>query len=294
MTTPLTLRALLAAAPASSTGTVHLGMPYSDYNALPGVRSTDLKKVRTSPREYRFAVDKDTANRKKLRAIHTLALEPDNFHDDYCTFDGTRSQKEYKGLVSGGETRTLISAKEYDDANATAAALLDHPIIGPHLTGEGASEVTVTWTDEATGLPCKARLDRVSFAIPNIVGLYDIKTCGDLEPHRIQRMAHDLGWFIQLAHYLAGLRSIIGPDPVVQAGLLAAEGKGVQDATLFEVGTDTGLWVGECERAALLAKLKHHIDADTWPGRHTTPMPLDPPSWAYPNADGDLSELEED
>ncbi len=272
----------------TSSPTVYDGITYDDYAALDGVRATDLKRLSISPRHYRLAEDSDTSSRKVLRAIHAAVLEPEAYAAEFTIFEGRRGTKAYKALEDANPGATLISESEAAGVEAVAASLHNHPLVGPYLTGEGFSELTVTWTHPATGLRCKARLDRI--VRPSLVQatVLDLKTCGTTDARAVGSMAARMGWHLQLAHYVEGLRAAYTELVQVDAMIIAAEGKAPHDAALFRLAEDGALFAGQEERERLLALLAECKATDNWPGRQQGVEELTLPAWAYPDLDDEI------
>lgn len=258
------------------------GLTYDQYDALPGVRSTDLKRMSASPLHYKHGVDNDTANRGVLRAIHCLVLEPDAFDRDFVIFDGVRRGKVYDNAVLANEGKTLLNPREAATARATANAILANTDARIILDKAGDREVTLTWRDRLTGLECKARLDALS-----IDTVTDIKTYGTTESRTVGRRAWSLGAHIQGAHYADGVMQVLGFDPTVL--LIVAEDKPPHDVAVFRMEPDAALAVGRSERERLMYRLAECIANDEWPGRHQGIQELDLPSFVMGDDDGDAS-----
>lgn len=151
-------------------------MTDSDYRALPYWANSDLS-----------ALAAHLFNRKKIRAsaetlafgtaFHTWILEPDQ---DADTSMLTRSQLDDMAWM-----KARIAAD-------------DHL---PHLFCQSETEQVRTWTDPATGLPCKARIDAV--VLPRRVHLIDLKTTSCRSKSEFIDTCHDYDYDRQAAHYLS-------------------------------------------------------------------------------------------
>src|SRR3546814_4013827 len=69
---------------------------------------------------------------------------------------------------------------------------------------EGDSEVTLRWTDEATGLQCKARADRWNRLRRYMAAL---KTTDDASERGFGRSVVKYGYDVRHAHYFEGARA---------------------------------------------------------------------------------------
>jgi len=177
-----------------------------DYNDLPGVRSTLLKELwLKSAAHARYMLDHPdagrTASRDWLNAVHCAGLEPEHFDGRYSMYKGTRRGKNYEAHVDSHPGTLALNETGYGSAKAIGKAARSHPVAGPMLTGPGESEKVCVWTDEETGLKCKAKLDRW---IPGMALVGDLKTIGDGDADALVKMMLRMGWHIQLAHYIAG------------------------------------------------------------------------------------------
>ncbi len=271
------------------TVTRHDNLSYDDYAALPGVRSSDFKRLDISPKHYLVKDDKDTASRKALRLAHLLALEPHLFERDFGINNDHRGSNVYKLAAAANPDRTLIKSKNYDQARAVADAWLTNEATAPFLAMPGESEVTITWTDPATGIECKARLDWLIIDRPTASAtVCDLKQYGtvverDVADRVIKLMAH-----VQAAHYVAAAEALLGPGWDIRYVLLVAESGPPYDTAAFELHADGFLYAGQTKRDELLARLRECIDTDRWPGRHPEPVELDAPSYLFPDNNADL------
>lgn len=250
-------------------------MPFEQYQAIDAVNWSSLKHMRQSPLHYRHAratprTDMDAF--RKGRAIHTLVLEPERWHKDYCVWDGgRRAGKKWDAFCAQLNGRTQLSMAEADAAHAAAQAVLSHPVARRHLQ-HGAREQTIQWTDEATGLLCKARLDFVNGH------LVDLKSAADVDPLRFAASCVRLGYTGQYAHYEAGLKSL-GYE-LHQPAMIVVESGAPHEVLVYDVN-NAFLEHGRLLRRKLLDRLAECIEADHWPGRCTdAELPLILPAWA--------------
>ena len=258
---------------------IHYDISYDDYAQLPGWRWSDIRKLQDgSPLSAKHGLDHpapDTARYAWLRAVHCLVLEPDNFAVSFSVFAGVRRGKLYEAHKICHPGTAVLTTAEANTAAATAAAVLAHPSAA-QLIHDGQSEVSVTWTDERTGLPCKGRLD--SFGPTCVI---DLKTAGTVHERKIASLTARNLWHGQLAHYAAGLAA--HGVAVDHAHLIVAEGRGAQDVAVYRLdggAPDGALHAGECLRRRLLAQLADCVDRDEWPGRHPQTQDLCLPAYA--------------
>lgn len=255
--------------------------------------------------------------------VHCLALEPHRLADLFAVEPEDAPKKPTKAQIQAWErfgnlakpTRQQVEAHDrtveamrfwakwskasagkytIDDADLTRAracltGLHANPKCREWLALPGLSEVVVQWTDPDTGLPCKAKLDRVTRA-----AILDLKTAADASADAFRRAAVTNGYHRQAAWYLDGLAAALAQGtlhPEV-ADLIQGQPPGLfvfpavekDDEFLAHcfVATEAFIDRGRRENKALMARLKHCLDTDTWPGLATSEngmTALDLPGW---------------
>lgn len=279
------------------TAKIHPGLTYDEYARLPGWNWSVISKMASSPRHVLHALrnpGEDTASRIELRAIHALVLEPDRFAASFSVYDGRRTGKDYDAHRAAFPGTAVLNVREYDEAQATATAIREHPAVMP-LLAHGEAEVSITWTDPATGLPCKARMDwlNVREGLPYWL---DLKTYGTTDQRIVARKVVQMNAYGQMAHYAAALEALGVPTP--DCFLVVAEGKGAHDVAVFELDRgipDGALHVGAQKRAELMTRLAECVAEDRWPGRYPGVVDLCLPPYALLEPEitnGDSSELD--
>jgi len=256
---------------------------YEHYAAQPGVRSTYLKEVLKSPRHLRYMLDNpgagSTASRTWLQSVHAATLEPIVFAEAFAVYPGkTRRGKQYDAWIDTHPGVQALTVKEDLAARSIAGAVRSDAIAGPMVTDpEAMPEHGVYWTDEATGLRCKALIDLWR---PLAVAVSDLKSVGSTALHAVQSQAIKLGWDVQMAHYRAGVLAVYGVDPV--CSLICVETSAPHDVAVFPM-TAAMLDLGERKRRQALETIAECKRTGLWPGRHPEPVDLDPPAWALPS-----------
>jgi exodeoxyribonuclease VIII len=262
-------------------------MTFDDYSKVAAVNWSSLKEARRSPLHYRYRVEtpkEDTARLALGRATHTAVFEPDRFLLDFVLWDGgDRRGKAYAAFCEQHPNQTILKAEEYATCLAMRDAVRSHPIAGPALAPPGEAEKVLTWTDQATGLPCKCRID---WWRPGL--LSDLKTTVDVSPRRFGPLAERMGYHGQMAFYRAGLvaNGLDAPLPRI----IAVEAAAPHDVAVFVVDDDA-LWAGEQLVAELLALVAAGRFSDQWPGQCPEEVPLPLPAWAFKEDEGDATGL---
>ena len=276
---------------------VFFAEPFADYAARPAVNASSLKRLAVSPLAYRWYVehpdDGDTMSRRDLRANHCIVLEgADAFSRQYSLFEGaTRRGKDYDAHCASHPGTEPLLRSGWDAAHAIAAAVRAHPVAGPLMARPHRSELTVTWTDEATGLACKGRIDCLTSrdGPSGPLLLFDMKGVGEMDARAIGRQGERLGWPLQLAHYRAGVRAVTGRE--VEVAILATQTKPPYDVAMLDFDA-ADLDAADIERRALLDLLVSCRASGEWPGRYPEAVAYQWPDWASP--DLDLSDLPEE
>lgn len=251
---------------------------FDAYREIKAVNWSTLKEMRRSPRHYRHILAEpreDTASLKLGRATHTAIFEPDRLPLDYVVWrGGRRAGKEWAAFCESHPDQTIINEDEYARCLAMRDAVQSHPVAA-ELLREGRAEQTVTWTDPATLLQCKARMDWIG-----ALALCDLKTTRALDPPWFATTAARLGYHCQAAFYRAGLREN-GID--LPFKILAVEAAPPFDVAVFSLDEDT-LYVGDLEVAKLLRRVVECQATEMWPGAAPAEVPLVLPQWVF--ADG--------
>ena len=261
-------------------------MTYDEYARLPGVRASDLNRMKISPLHYRYPVpaeDTDTAGRGVLRAIHSLVLEPQHYDRDFVVFDGVRRGREYEACVRRNRGATILNQREAGIAEAVAGHILRHPVAGPFFVPEKTlsvfgAEITVEWDYPGTGIACKARIDRLAMGADGRAVMLDLKSYGTTDPGQVWSRANKLGAFIQMAHYREGVWLALGVDDA-RTMIVSAETKPPYDVGVFEVGPQD-LQDAYAERAEIMMRLEDCLRDDYWPGRSEEVQRLRRTEWA--------------
>ena len=205
--------------PAAVSGEILLNMPAEVYHRreLGVVSAGVLRRItEQTPAHYLAWADgvdeTDTPAMAFGRAYHDRVLLPDLFAQRYVgepvgaparPTDAMRNAKspsqssiervafwnEWDAMNAG---KIVLQAEHFALIEAMHAALMRDTEIAA-LFGEGDSEVTLRWIDEATGLHCKARADRWNRRVRKMA---DLKTTDDASPREFGRSVVKYGYDI--------------------------------------------------------------------------------------------------
>jgi hypothetical protein len=269
------------------TAKAYQGLAFEQYSAIPGVNASLLKRVANgSPLHglhyLREGGGPDTHSRMELRATHTLALEGEAaFRRGYAVWEGKRQGQAWLDFSQQqvGAGRTVLTSAERARVQARAAALLAHPVAGPLLAhADARPEITVTWTDAATGLPCKARIDLWVDAEAGVT-IADLKTWGSTDPLSVSREIARQLVHLQLAHYAEAVKALTGVAPT-EAAVIVVEDKAPHDVGVYLLTMGGGLDIGRALWRRTMATWAEATRSGVYPGRIPEPYDLLLPSWA--------------
>ena len=255
---------------------------HQEYSALPAVNWSSLHLLAASPLLYRWRADHPEAERSQSlifgAAVHCVILEPEKFGARYALFDGTRRGKEWDRWQVENAGRESLKPDEMARIEACVNAVQSHRAASELLRGGRAEEV-VQWTDEATGLACKGRLD---YLRPD--GVIDLKTSRDVSPAKFGRDAANFGYLGQLAFYHDGSVASKVSTGTLPPHIIAVQSDAPYDVAVYYLD-DAALDIGRSMYRTLLRKLIECEAASYWPGVCPEPMPLLLPKWAEQTED---------
>lgn len=259
-------------------------MRHEQYAAIDAVNFSTLKAMADSPAAYRYRCEHEREDSTTMlfgRAVHCAVLEPDRFPLDYVVWDGgTRRGKAWDEFADVNAARSILKADEYAAVLRCRDAVMANEqaarILGAH---NAQREVVITWTDAATGVDCKARLDHLADFVT------DLKTTSTVDAHDFGRRAATMHLHAQLAFYTRAAESI--RHDVGLPHIIAVEQGGCCDVGVFRLPPHV-LAAGNALIDDWLYKLTIARRYDEWPGRYSGINDLDFPTWALedPTADG--------
>lgn len=261
----------------------------AEYHRWPGVNFSKLKLFERSPAHAREEMlhPKEPTDAQALgTAVHAAVLEPDKFADEYVTGPecGRKSKIDrdtWAAFEAANPHALILGADDAEVCRGVSAAVWAHPVMRELLASKGANELSVVWDDAATGLRCKARIDRFG-----VVGgwsvLADLKTAGDGLTDASQvgfsKACARYLYHVQAAHYLAGMSALHG-ERERKFWHLACEKSAPFACAVYEL-SDGALAQGEQQRQRWLHRFAECEQTGAWPGYPTQIQPLELPRWA--------------
>ena len=195
--------------------TYHPGLTNEQYHQLPANSPSRLKLLARSAAHYfdaYLAPDREikppTPAMEVGTALHTAVLEPDLWDStvavppqqfDRRTKIGRQLAEEFEAENGG---KLVLTPDDADRVRRMADAVHRHPAARTLLDIKGRREASYTWTDPATGLPCKCRPDWHGMDGLLVV---DLKTTKDASRAEFARSIAGFDYHLQAAWNLRAL-----------------------------------------------------------------------------------------
>lgn len=254
---------------------------FEEYRAANCVNATALKAAQKSLAHasavLRGELDLETPSMARGTAVHAAILEPDAFTALYALGpDCRRGTKEWNAAEQAAAGRTLMKPDDFGEVMAMRRSLWACEPAARLIRRCTRREVSLLWRDVETGLRCKARVDLWS---PELGVIADLKTATSAEPGAFARQSYTLGYHIQLAHYLAGLRAC--GERAAAVGVVVVETSAPFVPCIFEPD-EAWLQAGEDARRRALNAIAEAQNTGHWPGymADNQPKTLSLPAWA--------------
>lgn len=206
-------------------------------------------------------------------ATHAALLEPHRVEDLFAIYpenilasNGAASTKEAKAFREIHEEmgRLVMKASDMDAVRAMVASVTAK--IGQWLTHDAKIEHAIYWTDEETGVRCKCRPDFLCQK-PGFALTLDLKTTADCSPSEFQRKVETMGYWMQDAHYSAGIKATTGLDPMFL--FVAVETEWPFDCAVYEI-EPSDRSKARITRAYTLTQIAAAQESNNWNDRWLT------------------------
>lgn len=213
-------------------------------------------------------------------AAHTLMLTVgDPFEVVNADSWRTKDAKEVRdAALQAGNTPLL--AKEYAQVRAMADAILEHPVAGELFTrNDTVMEQSLYWTDEQTGVACRARPD---LAVNDWSLIVDYKTTVSADPREFAKSIAKYGYHQQQAWYCEAVETLTSIRP--EFVFVCQEKTPPYEVSLIQLDADAvriGGRLNEDARTIYAACM----DSGVWPSYPTSVQVVGLPAWALRQAD---------
>lgn len=267
--TPDLGRGLTGRRPTGSVGIRKISV--SDYDSLDRIRSSQLKVIIDgSPKRLRYELDCDEEEPdsdafETGRAFHLLVLEPHMYSKEVVVFRDGQSRKSvgYERFRARYPYKTILLEKEVPMVEQMAAAVLSDPLAKEYLA-HVQPEMSVLWTDQETGIECRARLDGLDETEPATPIIVELKSSRDCGVDKFGRQANDLLYHLSWAMYRSGYMAVRGAAPELVT--IVAEKEPPWDVVVYRV-PEIAILAGEVLFREALTTLKKCRDSGQWVGK---------------------------
>lgn len=280
----------VAAAPTITEPGIYPGLSFSDYHRIRAASHTVLDPFSRSAAHAREAMlhpPEPTEARALGHAFHVCLLEPERYALEYVVPPKvdrrTKAGKaEWAEWEAGHPAVICLDPEDQEQFERMRDSVLAHATAREILTGPGASEFSIVWTDDETGVLCKGRPDRVG-AIGGYSFLVDVKTTRNASERAFAKDVASYGYHRQLAMYRDGL-SALRPGPARRAAIIAVEKDPPYCVAVHELD-ERCLEQGQREYRGHLTAYKRCKETNVWPGYGEGLGLLDLPPWAVDRLD---------
>ncbi|MGW2371772.1 PD-(D/E)XK nuclease-like domain-containing protein [Kitasatospora sp. NPDC001683] len=191
-------------------------LPAEVYHAdRTSLSSTGARKLLSAtPAKFKHELDYPEPPKKAFdigTAAHRLVLGdgPDLVLVDHPVWNTKLAKAEVAEAREAGAVP--LKRDEWEQVHAMAAELRRHPLAAALFDPDyGKPEQSLFWTDKATGVPCRARLDWLDNARGGRLLLPDLKTATDASTAKFEKSVLDFRYDQQADFYM---------DAVLQLGL---------------------------------------------------------------------------
>lgn len=257
---------------------IYPDMPRAAYDAIKDrANYSSLKLIDITPAHYRHGLDvggrTDTDTLRAGRALHVAVFEPHLYDQEVITWDGgDRRGKDWKAFAALHARKEILTPAQAESVRKMAASVRSNRDAMRRLAA-GEAEVTLLWTDPATGVRCKARLDWISAS--GAIG--DLKSARDASPAAFGRQAYGLRYHAQSAFYTDGLHVLTEEELPFE--FYAVENSGPNTSQVYQVGAGE-IAAGRRLYRGWLQRLVECRKANHWPGYADHPLLLELPRYA--------------
>lgn len=257
-------------------------LPAEQYHAMKDVLSNSmLSQFLISPAHLQAYLRNgiDTTPAMELGSlIHTCVLEPECLDKEYVV--APKFDKRTKEGKAGSEAfqaanvgKKMIDQETYERVSKIIESVYSHDAASAFLQS-GKPEGCLFWTDEKTGVKCRARLD---YYRKDQASLVDVKTTVDARANAFQKSVAVYGYHRQLAFYARGLKA--NGLPVDRHILIAVEKDDPFGVMVYEMDP-TSLIHADAEIDYAFEQYAECLKTGLWPSYTNEIQQLSLPAWA--------------
>ena len=176
--------------------------------------------------------------------------------------------------LANNQARTVLTQEQWDQLHRMRDAVMAHPAAGKLLTGvPGKAELSVYWTDPATGVLCRCRPDW--WREDDL--LVDLKTTDDASLEGFARSIANWRYDVQAPFYLDGVKAATGRKPRGFV-FIAVEKKPPHAVGVYVLDAES-LTLGRAQYVADLQRYAECVKSDSWPGYGDKIQTISVPAW---------------
>lgn len=210
--------------------------------------------------------------------IHTCVLEPECLEKEYVV--SPKFDKRSKDGKAGAEAfsaanvgKKSIDQDTHNQVQKIISSVYSHDAASAFLR-DGVPEGSIFWTDEKTGVKCRARLD---YYRKDEEAVIDVKTTVDARANAFQKSIANYGYHRQLAFYARGLRA--NGLPVSRHVIVAIEKEDPYSVKVYEMDP-TSLMIANAQIDAALDQYAACVKSGVWPSYSEEIELIGLPAWA--------------
>lgn len=261
--------------------------------------NSTLKHFRVSPYAYWYHVTqedrRDTPSMSLGRIIHLALLEPEVFRSSVlcipsmpltgkaakadfvrhvlntaevvADIDPDQPAERLRAAVSEALTaagKTLVTSDQMATLRAQVASLNlpQHRLARQAIAMHELTEVEVYWTDEASGVTCKAKIDQLSRVH---LSAADLKSCQSATVEAFRRSLWTYGYHYQEAMYRRACRSLGIHLSIRDFAFILCETSAPYHWNVVHCSPDD-IYIADQTISRDLLRLRECLDSDRWPG----------------------------
>lgn len=183
-----------------------------EYNALEGIRRSDLWVIKQSPMHFRYHMDHPETSSPSLafgRAMHKYILEPETFNEEFAiapivdrrTKDG---KAEYADFLNTLGDRAVLTFDDMERIGEMKRSLMQNTEVVDIMNHIISIESPFTWTDGKTGEKCKVKTDMI-VDVNGMPYIVDYKTTTSCADRAFERSVKKYGYDFQAGMYSEGV-----------------------------------------------------------------------------------------
>lgn len=184
---------------------IYFKMSNEEYHKDKSLSNSGMGKLLANPQKFYDASPlnptreaPDTKSLKRGRQFHTLFLEPETFFDEWEIKNNAPGKPTLQTTAAEG----MIGEGDYKDMNNAIGKFRRDKKLN-FLFENGFPEVSIFWIDEETGVPVRARIDKLG-----LIFTLDAKTTRDCDSKKLRYSIPDYGYHRQNAMYLVAIERL--------------------------------------------------------------------------------------